>query len=149
MFEPRRLTTLWASTASYRDSFTLFFKQSHQPTSTITEVWGVTLLMGKQKGNVQVHWIVTHLLWTLFSYLLLRLKRRLLHCPVFVLCNLHSQDSAVGIVTGYGLDDRVAGARGPVGSRIFTTSSIPVLAPTKPSYAVGTGVFFPGGKAAG
>jgi hypothetical protein len=27
MWEPRRLTTLWASTASYRDSFTISFLQ--------------------------------------------------------------------------------------------------------------------------
>jgi hypothetical protein len=26
MWEPRRLTTLWASTARYRDSFTFFFR---------------------------------------------------------------------------------------------------------------------------
>jgi hypothetical protein len=34
---------------------------------------------------------------------------------------MRSQDSAVGIATGYGLDDREFGVRVPVGSRIFTS----------------------------
>jgi hypothetical protein len=33
---------------------------------------------------------------------------------------LRSQDSVVGIATGYGLDDRGVGVRVPVGSRINT-----------------------------
>jgi hypothetical protein len=45
-------------------------------------------------------------------------------CPV-------SRDSAVGIATGYGLDDREVGVRVPVGSRIFSTS-ISALGSTKP-----------------
>jgi hypothetical protein len=32
-----------------------------------------------------------------------------------------SRGSAVGIATGYGLDDRKAGARVPIGSMIFTS----------------------------
>jgi hypothetical protein len=32
-----------------------------------------------------------------------------------------SQDSAVGIATGYGLDERGVGVRVPVGSRIFSS----------------------------
>jgi hypothetical protein len=32
-----------------------------------------------------------------------------------------SRDSAVGIATGYGLDDWAVGVRVPVGSRIFTS----------------------------
>jgi hypothetical protein len=32
-----------------------------------------------------------------------------------------SRDSAVGIATGYGLDDRGVGVRVPVGSRIFSS----------------------------
>jgi hypothetical protein len=43
-----------------------------------------------------------------------------------------SRDSSVGIATGYGLDDRRIGVRVPVGSRIFSTSSIPILGPTQP-----------------
>jgi hypothetical protein len=35
--------------------------------------------------------------------------------------NIGSQDSAVGIATGYGLDDRGVGVRVPVGSRIFSS----------------------------
>jgi hypothetical protein len=42
-------------------------------------------------------------------------------------------DSAVGIATGYGLDDRGVGVRTTVGSRIFLfMSSRPVLEPTQP-----------------
>jgi hypothetical protein len=36
-----------------------------------------------------------------------------------------SRDSAVGIATGYGLDDRGVGVRVPVGSRIITSPSRP------------------------
>jgi hypothetical protein len=32
-----------------------------------------------------------------------------------------NRNSAVGIATGYGLDDQEAGVRVPVGSRIFTS----------------------------
>jgi hypothetical protein len=38
-----------------------------------------------------------------------------------------SQDSAVGIASGYGLGDQGVGVRVPVGSRIFSTLSRPVL----------------------
>jgi hypothetical protein len=65
--EPRPLTTLWAFTACYRDSFTL-------PSTNR-------------------------------------------NCPEFkaLLGILRSRDSAVGIATGYGLDDQGAGGRVPVG----------------------------------
>jgi hypothetical protein len=43
------------------------------------------------------------------------------------------RDNAVGITTGYGLDDRGVGVRVPVGSRIFSTSSRPALGSTQPS----------------
>jgi hypothetical protein len=36
-----------------------------------------------------------------------------------------SRDSAVGIATSYGLDDRGVGVRVPVGSRIFTSPNRP------------------------
>jgi hypothetical protein len=36
-----------------------------------------------------------------------------------------SRDSAVGIATGYGLDDREVGIRVPVGSRIITSPCCP------------------------
>jgi hypothetical protein len=62
-----------------------------------------------------------------------------------------SRGSAVGIETGYGLDDLVVGVRGPVGSEFFLlhvvqTGSGAHLA----SYPIGTGGgSFPGVKAAG
>jgi hypothetical protein len=43
-----------------------------------------------------------------------------------------SRDSAVGIATGYGLNDRGVGVQVPVGSRIFPTSSRPAKESTKP-----------------
>jgi hypothetical protein len=39
--------------------------------------------------------------------------------------NCWSRGSAVGIATGYGLDDRGVGVRVPVGSRIFSSPSRP------------------------
>jgi hypothetical protein len=41
-------------------------------------------------------------------------------------------DSSVGVATGHGLDDRGVRLRGPVGARIFSMSSRPVLWPTQP-----------------
>jgi hypothetical protein len=46
--------------------------------------------------------------------------------------SIGSRDSSVGTETGYGLDDLGVEIRVPVGSRIFSTSSIPVLGPTQP-----------------
>jgi hypothetical protein len=44
-------------------------------------------------------------------------------------------NSAVGIATDYGLEDRGVGVRVPVGSRIlFSTSSRRVLGPTQPPF---------------
>jgi hypothetical protein len=57
-----------------------------------------------------------------------RLGRTLIN-PVLV--NSSSRDSSVGIATDWGLDDRAVGVRVPVGSRIFSTSSGPVLGPTQ------------------
>jgi hypothetical protein len=48
------------------------------------------------------------------------------------------RDSAVGIATSYGLDDRGVGVRVPLGSEVHPTS-----------YPMGTGCSFPGDKAAG
>jgi hypothetical protein len=45
-----------------------------------------------------------------------------------IVCYIHrvrSRDSVVGIVTGYGLDDRGVGVRVPVGSRIFSSPRRP------------------------
>jgi hypothetical protein len=65
---------------------------------------------------------------------------------------LRSQDSVVGIATGYGLDDRGVIVRVPVGSRIFSTLSRPALEPTQPSIqwvlgALSLGVKRPGHEA--
>jgi hypothetical protein len=51
------------------------------------------------------------------------------------------RDSAVGIATGCGLDDRVVGVRVPVGSRSFSTSSRPALRPTQLPIQLVLGLF--------
>jgi hypothetical protein len=60
-----------------------------------------------------------------------------------------SQESAVGIAIGYRLEDQGVGVLIAVGSRIFSTSSRPVLGPTQPpikwlSWALSLGVKRPG-----
>jgi hypothetical protein len=54
-----------------------------------------------------------------------------------------SLDSAVGIATGYGLDDRGVGVRAPVGSRIFSSPRCPDRFLGPACYSVGTGGSFP------
>jgi hypothetical protein len=61
-----------------------------------------------------------------------------------------SRDSAVGISTGYGLDDWEVGVRVPVGSRIFTSPCCPDRLWGPPNFLYnGFRDLFPGGKAAG
>jgi hypothetical protein len=62
-----------------------------------------------------------------------------------------SRSSAVGIVTGYGLDYRRRDRdRVPVWSRMFTLNSVHTGSGAHPaSYPKGTGGSFPGGKATG
>jgi hypothetical protein len=62
-----------------------------------------------------------------------------------------SRDTAVGIATGYWLDDRGIGFRVPVGSRIFTSPCRPnrLWGPPPTSYPMGTGGSFPGVKRPG
>jgi hypothetical protein len=64
---------------------------------------------------------------------------------------IRSRDNAVGIATGYGLDDRGVGIRVPVGSRIFSSPRRPDRSSVahQASYPMGTGGSFPGGKVAG
>jgi hypothetical protein len=61
-----------------------------------------------------------------------------------------SRDSAVGIVTGYRLDDRRLGVRISVGSRISLFHVVQTGSGVHPtSYPMGTVGSFSGGKAAG
>jgi hypothetical protein len=59
-----------------------------------------------------------------------------------------SQDSIVGIATGYGLNDRGVGVRVPVGSRIFSSPSRPERLWGPPNLLSNGhgGLFFPGVK---
>jgi hypothetical protein len=73
-----------------------------------------------------------------------------LYYLVFVTYLLVSRDSAVGIATGYGLDDCEVGVRVPVGSRIFTSPCCPDRLWDPPNILYnGSRGLFPGGKAAG
>jgi hypothetical protein len=60
-----------------------------------------------------------------------------------------SLDSAVGIATGYGLDDQGVGVRVPIGERIFSYPSSPDRLWRPPNLlSNGYRWLFPGGKAA-
>jgi hypothetical protein len=64
-----------------------------------------------------------------------------------VMCySCRSRDSAVGITTGYGLDDRRVGVRVPVMSRTFSSQCHPdrIWGPSSLPFN-GTGAFSPGG----
>jgi hypothetical protein len=62
----------------------------------------------------------------------------------------HSRDSAVGIATGCGLDDREVGVRIPVGSRFSLLHVVETGSEVHPtSYPMGTGGSFPGVKRRG
>jgi hypothetical protein len=58
-----------------------------------------------------------------------------------------SRDSAVGIATGYGLDDWEVGVRVPVGSLLHVVQTGSGVHPT--TYTMGTGGSFPGVKRPG
>jgi hypothetical protein len=57
--------------------------------------------------------------------------------------------SAAGIATGYGMDDRGVGVQVPIGEKIFSTSSGPVLGPTEPPIKWIQGDLSPGVKQPG
>jgi hypothetical protein len=73
-------------------------------------------------------------------------------CMYLCMCiNSKSRDSSVGIATGYGPDDPMLGIRFPAG-----VGNFPLRFRVQPSsgahpvsYPMGTGISFPGGKAAG
>jgi membrane-associated phospholipid phosphatase len=88
-------------------------------------------------------------------YLLVTLAEATQNFSAFILMNFYkncrSRGSAVGIATGYGLDDRGVGVRVPVGSRIFSSPLCPDRLwglPNDHSKGYGGGSF-PGGKAVG
>jgi hypothetical protein len=63
---------------------------------------------------------------------------------------IYSHGNVVGIVTSYGLDCREIGVQGPGGQKFLLPHIVQTGFGVHPtSYAVSTGVSFPGGKAAG
>jgi hypothetical protein len=52
-------------------------------------------------------------------------EKQVIQLLLNLLTEIRSRDSAVGIATGYGLDDRGVGVRVPVGSRIFSSPRSP------------------------
>jgi hypothetical protein len=60
--------------------------------------------------------------------------------------NLRCRNSAIGIATGYGLDERGTRVRVPVGSRIISTPSRPAPGPVQPPIECVPGAVFPGVK---
>jgi hypothetical protein len=69
------------------------------------------------------------------------------HCQQIYIIIYISRDSSVGIVTGYGLEDRGVGFRVPVGSRIFFTSSRPAVGSIQPPVQLIPAVKRPGREA--
>jgi hypothetical protein len=67
---------------------------------------------------------------------------------IFLLRSMRSRDSAVGIATGYWLDDRKFGVRVLVGSGIFSSTPSPdwLLGPTQPPNLWVPGALSPGVK---
>jgi hypothetical protein len=98
----------------------------------------------ESRWNVKMIKFESKLLWKLLA----SSSHRNTKCTNTMMCV--SRDSAVGIATGYGLDDWEVGVRVPVGSRIFTSSCCPdwLWGPPNLLYN-GFWDLFPGGKAAG
>jgi hypothetical protein len=85
-----------------------------------------------------------------FAIKILRLKWKryliILLCTTFC----RSRDSSVGIATVYGLDAWGVGLRVPVGSNVSFLRVVQTGSGAHPAfYQMGTGGYFPGGKAAG
>jgi hypothetical protein len=72
----------------------------------------------KQHISDLVLYLIFLLLWFLSSYAYCRLSCNFIYI-LFQLLELTRRGSAAGIVTGYGLNDRDAGVRVPLGSRII------------------------------
>jgi hypothetical protein len=82
--------------------------------------------------------------WTLYTYLWVE-QLRFFHPLSYIIGN---RDSAVGIATGYGLDDRWVGVRASAGARFFSSPHYPDRFSVNPaSCPMGTGEgLFPEGK---
>jgi hypothetical protein len=160
MWEPRRLTTLRASTAYYRDILTLSLKWcwsnetwAHSKSANAPYTYrnrtrwtpevkleGSPYLMeqnGPQAPNLDddhIEILKNDYDVPMFQY------RLFFNSNIF----LWKRDRAVGITTGYGLDDQGIGVQAPLGARIFTSpcrpdrfwgpslSSRQILGPTQP-----------------
>jgi hypothetical protein len=65
MWEPRRLTTLWASTASYRDSFTFFFLYITFGADKMSQAKGYNLYI---RCYLQITWIPSKYCHVLYKF---------------------------------------------------------------------------------
>jgi hypothetical protein len=110
----------------------------------------VRSLMPSNGRCLQRHHLATGLHTTILSsHLCLGLPSDLFPSSFQIkICMHFSSDSAVRTATGYWLDGREVGVRVPVGARFFllSTSSRPILGPTKPPIQWVTGAISPGGK---
>jgi hypothetical protein len=132
MWDPRRLTNLWTSTACYRDSFTfsvMYFWFLTRRDLILSLMYPNITSITK---NIELHSsLCIQVLWMLLSYL------------------LRSRDSGVGIATDYGLDDG-AGVRVPVKSNFSLLEVVQTDCKPHPAfYPKGSGGSFSGVKRPG
>jgi hypothetical protein len=97
-------------------------------------------------AEVKRVWIYTSTTpYSFMAYCLISLAQEQLYLLI-----ARNRDSSVGTDTGYGLGDREAGVRVPIGSRIFSSPRRPYRFRGPPSLLFnGYRGFFPGSKAAG
>jgi hypothetical protein len=83
-------------------------------------LWGTAKTYAVYMGKAKTFQVVPH---KLHNQECLQMDRQILTVLDFRFSRRQqrSRDSALGIATGYGLDDRGAGVRVPVGSRIFSS----------------------------
>jgi hypothetical protein len=105
MWEPRRLTNLWAFTACYRDSFTFLTVATSETTlSQLSEYILIILGNGKELRGCCVFRTVLAFNWRkLFIVVLSSMETA---CVVESYVLWRSLDCFISLATGYGMNDR-------------------------------------------